>query len=216
MLDRNETPARMRSLSFTAARRVHRTPQLENALPESPEPYATAGDGGIAQMQAMQEVLRAAAPHALPFGALLNAIRERPDSRQLETPGDIAPDAVMLASLQAGVIEPHVIAPRLACPPGERPAASAVVRAQLAAGDMVTSLWHQLVKIDDDVASRLLPLLDGTRDRSALRITMAGWPVPMPPVPPSSTGTSFASPGWVCSFPKAYAGARSAAASSRA
>ena len=174
VLDCNETPARMRSLSFTAARRVHRAAQLENAPPGSPETTATAGDGGIALMQAMQKALRAAAPHALPFGALLNAIRERPDAGQREAPGDIALDAVMLASLQAGVIEPHVIAPRLVCPPGERPAASAVVRAQLAAGDMVTSLWHQLVKIDDDVASRLLPLLDGTRDRNELRIAMGG------------------------------------------
>ncbi|MEO8677084.1 MAG: class I SAM-dependent methyltransferase [Casimicrobiaceae bacterium] len=170
-LDRIETPARMQSLLFTAARRVRIAPQDDNAPPDSPQPTAT-DDDGVVLMQAMQEVLRGAAPHALPFSALVDAIRARPDAGQPLAPGNIALDAVMLASLQAGVIEPHVIAPRLACPPGERPVASAVVRAQLADGDLVTSLWHQLVKIDDDVALRLLPLCDGTRGREELRMAM--------------------------------------------
>jgi hypothetical protein len=33
----------------------------------------------------------------------------------------------------------------------------------------VTNLWHHIVTMDDPAAQRLLALLDGTRDRAALR-----------------------------------------------
>ena len=39
---------------------------------------------------------------------------------------------------------------------------------QVESDDVVTSLWHDAVKLDDTVARALLPLLDGTRDRAAL------------------------------------------------
>jgi hypothetical protein len=119
-------------------------------------------------MMALLDVLRAAAPHALPLEALVDTIRALPEGDRASMPAEADPLAIVLASLRAGVIEPHVIAPRLAFPPGERPTASAVVRAQLAGGELVTSLSHRLIKIDDDIAKRLLPLLDGTRDRREL------------------------------------------------
>jgi SAM-dependent methyltransferase len=72
------------------------------------------------------------------------------------------------AAACAGAVQLHVYRPRLAATPGERPVASAVARAQLEHGDTVTSLRHDAVKLDDDVARRLLPLLDGTRDLAAL------------------------------------------------
>jgi hypothetical protein len=125
-------------------------------------------------MQAVLDVLRAAAPHALPIEALFDRVRARPDGKRLLEQGDSELQSVALACLQAGVIEPHVIAPRLAFPPGERPAASAVARAQLADGEFVTSLWHCPIKVDDEVARRLLPLLDGTRDRQELLAAIAG------------------------------------------
>jgi len=61
----------------------------------------------------------------------------------------------------------------MAFPPGECPVTSAVVRAQLADGDVVTSLSHCPVKVDDEIARRLLPLLDGTRDRRQLLAEMS-------------------------------------------
>jgi hypothetical protein len=36
----------------------------------------------------------------------------------------------------------------------------------------VTTLWHDSVKLDDEAARALLPLLDGTRDRAALGAAM--------------------------------------------
>jgi hypothetical protein len=43
-----------------------------------------------------------------------------------------------------------------------------VARMQVETDDVVTSLWHDAVKLDDPVARALLPLLDGTRDRAML------------------------------------------------
>jgi SAM-dependent methyltransferase len=174
-VQREESPQRMRPLAFTAARRVQAARYDERIPGTEAEsaPPATSEDVQSALMQAVLDVLRAAAPHALPVEALFDRIRARPDGKRLLEQGDSELQSVALACLQAGVVEPHVIAPRLAFPPGDRPAASAVARAQLADGDLVTSLWHSPIKIDDEVARRLLPLLDGTRDRSELLAAMA-------------------------------------------
>jgi methyltransferase-like protein/SAM-dependent methyltransferase len=58
--------------------------------------------------------------------------------------------------------------PRSATKPGDRPAASPLARHQAAAGDQyVTTLAHGMMQLND-LTKRLLPLLDGTRDRKAL------------------------------------------------
>ena len=170
IVHRDESAERMRPLAFTAARRV-RAPQKDGEPPSAtPEPSAADACGGAeaALMLAVLEVLRAAAPHGLRLEAIVERLRARPDVESLRAPGGVDLAAVVLASLLAGVIEPHVIAPGLAFPPGDRPTASGVVRAQLADGDFVTSLLHFPVKVDDEIARRLLPLLDGTRDRRDL------------------------------------------------
>lgn len=173
-LDRRESPERMRGLSFSAARRV-RAMQQDMSMPpgavETPGPVPD-GDAETAVLRALLEVLRAAEPGALPFGAMFDELRARMEREQLPAHSNDDLEAFILASLQAGVIEPHVFSPRLACPPGDRPTASAVVRAQLADGDVVASLWHSPVKVDDDIAKRLLPLLDGKRTRGELLAAM--------------------------------------------
>ena len=61
--------------------------------------------------------------------------------------------------------------------PGERPRASALARAQHAAGaPVVSSLLHTNVKLDEPLDLALLPLLDGTRDRAALGDAVPGEP----------------------------------------
>jgi hypothetical protein len=40
---------------------------------------------------------------------------------------------------------------------------------QIRNGSRVTSLRHRPVDLDDDLPKRLIPLLDGTRDREELR-----------------------------------------------
>ena len=43
---------------------------------------------------------------------------------------------------------------------------------------MVTNLRHRSIRIEDDLARRLLTLLDGTRDRAALLDEVRGWREP--------------------------------------
>jgi len=61
--------------------------------------------------------------------------------------------------------------------PGDRPHASALARAQLAAGaPVISSLVHANVALDEPLDRALLPLLDGTRDRATLSAVVAGDP----------------------------------------
>lgn len=52
--------------------------------------------------------------------------------------------------------------------PGENPKAFPLVRWQAANSESMTSTYHVPVQADDEVASFLIPLLDGTRDRKML------------------------------------------------
>jgi Predicted methyltransferase regulatory domain len=168
-VNRDETPERMRSLAFTAARRVRPAQNGGQTSGATPEPLTSADDDvDVKYMRALLDTLRKATPHALALDALLDQLRSHPDAARQPGGTSVEPERILLASLQAGIIDPHVSTPRYAYPPGDRPTASAVVRSQLGNGDIVTSLWHQPVKVDDEIARRLLPLLDGTRNRRAL------------------------------------------------
>jgi hypothetical protein len=64
-----------------------------------------------------------------------------------------------------------------AAEPGAHPRASALARAQYAAGaPVLSSLLHTNVKLDEPLDLALLPLLDGTRDRAALGDAVPGQP----------------------------------------
>jgi methyltransferase-like protein/trans-aconitate methyltransferase len=77
---------------------------------------------------------------------------------------------VLLEASLARVVILHGCAPPVAARAGERPLASPLVRAQAAAGaPVVSSLLHTNVRVGEGLDAALLPLLDGTRDRAALR-----------------------------------------------
>jgi methyltransferase-like protein/SAM-dependent methyltransferase len=75
---------------------------------------------------------------------------------------------VILKTYGAGVAEFRLHEPKFALIPGERPLASPLARLQAQQGSMITSLLYNSVKLDDLLGRKLLLLLDGTRDRSAL------------------------------------------------
>lgn len=109
-------------------------------------------------------------PQALRFDELLNLARALAD----RAAGDRAEDARALAEFllriyAANLIELHVYYPRFACEPGERPMASPLARMQLAHGYRVTNLRHATIDVQDGLGEALMRLLDGTRDRAALR-----------------------------------------------
>ena len=68
----------------------------------------------------------------------------------------------------AGLTELHVHSPQFVLTVSERPVASALARLQIQNGSLVTNLCHASVQVTDKMARRLLQLLDGTRDRTAL------------------------------------------------
>ena len=64
---------------------------------------------------------------------------------------------------------PHAGPLRVALEPGERPKVSALARWQAAHGPAITSLAYTSVRMEEPAARLLITLLDGTRDRAAIR-----------------------------------------------
>lgn len=120
------------------------------------------------------EALAAAWPAAVAFPALL--------ARACDAVGPDAPAELVAERLRAVLLEAHLarVVQLHGCPPpaspqvGEQPRASALARAQCAAGaPVVSSLLHTNVRLGEELDTALLPLLDGTRDRGALSAALA-------------------------------------------
>ena len=121
-----------------------------------------------AVLQAVLDEVADAAPRPLTVDELAARVRARSGAVQQKANDARFVRELALGAARAGGLQLHRHAPRLATEPGERPLASAVARMQLETDGVVTTLWHDAVKLDDEVARALLPLLDGTRDRAAL------------------------------------------------
>ena len=76
--------------------------------------------------------------------------------------------AFLLQLYGAGLVEFRTWLPPIARVAGERPVASPLARWQAQHGDVVSSRFHQAVKVEDEVGRSLLIWLDGTMDRPAL------------------------------------------------
>jgi SAM-dependent methyltransferase len=85
----------------------------------------------------------------------------------------------LLHGFRSGVVEPHVDPPRWAQTAGERPRASALARLQAAESIDVTNLRHENVRMEEAAARRLLRLLDGTRDHTAILAELIGGKDPL-------------------------------------
>jgi hypothetical protein len=70
-------------------------------------------------------------------------------------------------------VELHACPPRFVSDVSERPVASPLAQLQAEAGGQVTNLRHETVPLSD-LERQLVRLLDGTRDRSALRHGLEG------------------------------------------
>jgi SAM-dependent methyltransferase len=125
---------------------------------------------------AAMHALAEAWPAAVPFAQLAARAREAVDAE--------VPHELLAARLREVLLQAHLarVAQLHGCPPpvaagggaGQRPRASALARAQLAAGaPVISSLLHANVKLDDPLDAKLLPLLDGTRGRDGLRTALA-------------------------------------------
>ena len=181
-VDRSVTPQRLRSLWVSGALRpAGAAPDLRTAREDA---YLSPAGGTLRTpntiTKAAIEVLHQHWPQAMGFDELLSASR---DLRRKAAPGlstDVAEAADTLASdiLQcyaAGLLQLHVTPSGFVVTPGPRPLACPLARWQAAQGLIkLTTRRHDTVDVDANLG-RLLPLLDGTRDRDALCRIVAGW-----------------------------------------
>jgi SAM-dependent methyltransferase len=85
----------------------------------------------------------------------------------IDQAGESALADLWLRGYDANVIRLHAYAPATVPAPCERPRSSDLARREVALGEMVTTLDHETIALDERTR-RLVALLDGTRDRAAL------------------------------------------------
>jgi SAM-dependent methyltransferase len=115
-------------------------------------------------------------PRSMPFNELAEkAIAgAKEGSERVEKKGD---NESLLAELfvrlhAANFLELHTFEPPYARTPGLKPLASPLARLKIKDTSVIPNLRHFNVQIDDPMTKRLLPLLDGTRDRRLLTIEL--------------------------------------------
>ena len=136
---------------------------------------------------------------------LLRACQARPNLPQpVSTLVDEARDAVhsdrsrgedagtvadfLLEAFQVGLVDLYCDAPKFAPDAGERPCVSPLVRLQIEFGyERCASLIPSLAKLDNMLARQLVLLLDGSRDRAAIRQDLAARMATIPVLQPDGT-----------------------------
>ncbi len=114
-------------------------------------------------------------PGSASFDELLAAgAPEDAGPARTEDAGHLA--ASLLAMFRRDLITLTTSAPRQAAVVSERPVASARLRQQIACDrPILTNLRHAEMEVLDTAVRKLLTLLDGTRDRAALRRELGDW-----------------------------------------
>jgi SAM-dependent methyltransferase len=138
----------VRGMYFGARARGDEAPRGAEAAPEG-EP-----------LRSLMEVLRSRQPDTMSFGELRAALDADPDEL----------DGALIESFQAELVMPHAAPLRAVSAAGsERPVASPLARWQAQHGTDLTSLAYATVRMEEPAARLLITLLDGTRDRAAIR-----------------------------------------------
>jgi methyltransferase-like protein/trans-aconitate methyltransferase len=150
----------------SSARAEERGPEGDEETFTTPEGFTMTTSEPL--VRAAMAALAGAAPAALPFEALFDRARA---AVAAEVPAELVAARlrdVLLQAHLARVVHLHGCPPPVTADAGERPCASALARAQLAAGaPVVSSLLHANVRLEG-LDAELLALLDGTRERDAL------------------------------------------------
>ncbi|PYJ79720.1 MAG: hypothetical protein DME22_25055 [Verrucomicrobia bacterium] len=117
-------------------------------------------------------VLERAWPMPLPFEEVLQQAMISSSQERVSDPNDGQArerlSEFLLKLYSAGVVQFRAGLPPIARGASERPVASPVARWQAQHGDIVTSMFHIAVKVEDEIGRHLLSWLDGTLDRKAL------------------------------------------------
>ena len=122
--------------------------------------------------QAALSVLEQHWPAPLPFSELVRLASLCGGAAVIppESAGDssAALAKFLLQLYGAGLVEFRTCAPAMVSAASEHPVSSPIARWQARHGDVVSSRFHQAVKVEDEVGRCLLSALDGTMDRPAL------------------------------------------------
>jgi SAM-dependent methyltransferase len=142
-------------------------PVAEDADLEGAAPVAFRGPRSLVQVSApaTKRALRRLTegwPASVPFASLVEPGTD---------PARLAHELLQLFARD--VVELNLGPDPFVVPPPERPRVSPLVRLQAARGPAVTNRRHERVRIDA-AGGRLLPLLDGSRDRAALARELPG------------------------------------------
>jgi SAM-dependent methyltransferase len=135
-------------------------PERTERLHWAARPNAEAPEVGL--LPAVFTRLDRSRPRSMSFGELR-------DSLQAE-PGALA--EALLDGVRCECLLPHAGPVQAAAEPGSRPTASRLARWQAARGVDLTSLVYTTVRMEEPAARRLITLLDGTRDRDAIRAAL--------------------------------------------
>lgn len=112
-------------------------------------------------------------PHSVRFPELLTQVRTHLGYDSDTSGSDAVADEQELANAllqahSAGWVEFHSHAPAFVTTLSERPVSSPLARLQLEQDNVVSTLRHTTLQIDDELGRHLLMLLDGERDRAML------------------------------------------------
>ncbi|MDR3677188.1 MAG: class I SAM-dependent methyltransferase [Acidobacteriota bacterium] len=157
------------------------------AKPESPSPSSEPGvketfqsDAG-AKLATADPLARALFwhlteknPERIPFQWLATEVALRAQRQfgfvpgpDQDVPADIA--GLIWATYRAGLVDLHLHIPPYVLHVSDKPLASPLARWQARRRDVVSTLHHMTLKLRDTIHRGILALLDGSRDRAALR-----------------------------------------------
>ena len=174
-LDRSLQSERLYGLRFAGD--IRPSAAIPDLRSESPETFQ--GPAG-AELETSQPLVKAAFtllgmmwPQSIAFSELITAAHNHLTIHQLDNyaPTENAKQKVAQALLQAhlaGCVEIHAHKAACVTTVSERPVASALARLQLRTTLSVSTLRHEVLRVDDALTRQVVLLLDGTRDRVAL------------------------------------------------
>lgn len=118
--------------------------------------------------------LAAVAPRAIPFAELLDVVGSRLQRSVVDAldAEDLRKGLLNAFLSTVGTVTLRTHAPPCVSAPGERPTATAWARQVAKESNLLPSIDLEMVRVDG-VVQRVVPLLDGTRDRAALDAEIA-------------------------------------------
>lgn len=176
-IQRKPSAERIRGLSISSrAKAVTSRPNLAKGVKES---FREQSGGAITidLPLAKAALLHLGEVYPLPvrFDELMAAARSRP-GMPADAGDDAAVGEILLACFTIGLVELHAGPATFVRHAGPKPLASPLVRQQLRHGiDLVTTLRHTPVRIDNPLSCALISMLDGSRDRATLLTDLVKW-----------------------------------------